>query len=70
MGGGHVKTTQNALQNLGFLDNLLDNIDTSAPQVTSNQVNSHSTTYGNNGGMNVQSKHQNTATVTGGGPSF
>ena len=65
-----INLNQMDLQNLGFLDNMLDNIDTSGPQVTSKQVNSQSTTYGNNGGMNVQSNHQNTVTATGGGPSF
>ena len=40
------------LQNLGWLD-LLDNIDTSAPTNNVSQVNTQSTTYGNNGGVNM-----------------
>jgi|TARA_B110001450_G_C17315699_1_gene357275 hypothetical protein len=38
--------------------------------VTSNQVQNHSTTYGNNGAFNTQSQNQNTVTATGGGPNF
>ena len=40
------------LQNLGWLD-LLDNIDTSAPTNNVSQVNTQSTTFGNNGGVNM-----------------
>ena len=60
------------LQNLGFLDlnNFLDNIDTSGPQVVTNQQNTQTNTVNNNGGINMQSNNVRTQTATGGGPNI
>ena len=39
-------------------------------QVQSTNTNSHTTTFGDNGSINVQSNNQRTTSATGGGPNF
>ena len=34
------------------------------------QHNSHQTTFGNNGGVNIQDNHSSSTHASGGGPSF
>ena len=58
------------LQNLDFLDNMFDNMDMSGPSVVTNQQNSISNTFGNDGSLNMQSNNQRTTTASGGGPNF